>query len=72
MFENYKDVLTMQEVTDMLQVGKVPIIHMIKSGRLPCILISKRKYLFRKEDVIKLLDEEVAAYGNQTKKDPIN
>lgn len=65
MFENYPDVIGVEDVRDMLHIGRSTITRMIKNGKLPCIKVNSRKFLFRKKDVIALLDNEVAIYEQE-------
>lgn len=54
MFENYNDVLTVNELKDILRVGKGTAYKLIKDNKIKSIKIEK-KILILKEDLINFL-----------------
>lgn len=64
MFEAYRDVVTLEEVQEMLQMGRASIIALTKTGKLPYIKVYKN-YRFRKCDIIKMTENEVKNYEKE-------
>ena len=54
MLINYNDVLTIDEVCEVLRLGKNTVYDLIKDGTLPSIKLGK-KYLITKDSLIKFL-----------------
>ena len=58
MFANYPDVLTLENLMEMLQIGKVFAYKLLKDKKVKAIKIG-REYKITKESVIKLFNEGV-------------
>ncbi len=58
MFANYPDVLTLENLMEMLQIGKVFAYKLVKDKKVKAIKIG-REYKITKESVIKLFNEGV-------------
>ena len=56
MLENYKDVLSVDEVRDILRIGKNKTYELLKDGTIPSRRYGK-KYFITKKDLIKLINE---------------
>lgn len=56
MFENFKDVLTINEACTALSMGKNTLYKLIKLGRLKCIQVGK-KYLIPKVCLIDFINK---------------
>ncbi|MBO5342210.1 MAG: helix-turn-helix domain-containing protein [Lachnospiraceae bacterium] len=54
MLINYNDVLTIDEVCEVLRLGKNTVYGLIKDGTLPSMKLGK-KYLITKDSLIKFL-----------------
>lgn len=72
MFDEYKDVVGIKEVKEMLGVSNTTVSRLIAEGKLPRIKINGKKFVFRKADIIKFLENEVTAYEQEHKKDAIS
>ena len=55
MFSEYGDIVTVEEVMKMLQIGRVSVYQMLKSGEI-CSLKVGKKYVIPKKSVIELFD----------------
>ena len=55
MFSEYGDIVTVEEVMKMLQIGRVSVYQMLKSGEIRSIKVGK-KYVIPKKSVIELFD----------------
>ena len=55
MFSKYGDIVTVEEVMEMLQVGRVTVYEMLKSGKIRSLRIGK-KYVIPKKSVVELFD----------------
>lgn len=71
MFDEYNDVIDVNDVKEMLHVGRSTVFNLMSSGRLPYMQVNKRKYLYRKLDVIRLFENEVNNYEQEHKKDTV-
>ena len=58
MFANYPDVLTLENLMEMLQIGKVFAYKLVKDKKVKAIKIG-REYKITKESVVKLFNEGV-------------
>lgn len=67
MLESYPDILTTEEVCEILRVKPLTVYEYIKSGRLPAIRIGKR-YRIEKSKLIEFL--EAASTGGEQKAAP--
>ena len=56
MFENFKDVLTVDEVCSALSIGKNSLYKLLRSGSIGCIRIGK-KYLIPKEYLMDFINQ---------------
>ena len=55
MFSEYGDIVTVEEVMKMLQIGRVSVYQMLKSGEIRNLKVGK-KYVIPKKSVIELFD----------------
>nr|WP_300408896.1 helix-turn-helix domain-containing protein [uncultured Ruminococcus sp.] len=55
MFTEYGDIVTVEEVMKMLQIGRVSVYQMLKSGEIRSLKVGK-KYVIPKKSVIELFD----------------
>ena len=55
MFSEYGDIVTVEEVMKMLQIGRVSVYQMLKSGEIRSLKVGK-KYVVPKKSVIELFD----------------
>ncbi|MCH5296899.1 MAG: helix-turn-helix domain-containing protein [Ruminococcus sp.] len=55
MFSEYGDIVTVEEVMEMLQVGRVTVYRMLKSGKIRSLRIGK-KYVVPKKSVVELFN----------------
>ena len=55
MFSEYGDIVTVEEVMKMLQIGRVSVYQMLKSGEIRSLKVGK-KYVIPKKSVIELCD----------------
>lgn len=55
MFSEYGDIVTVEEVMKMLQIGRVSVYQMLKSGEIRSLKVGK-KYIIPKKSVIELFD----------------
>ena len=55
MFSEYGDIVTVEEVMKMLQIGRVSVYQMLKSGEIRSLRVGK-KYVIPKKSVIELFD----------------
>lgn len=55
MFSEYGDIVTVEEVMKMLQIGRVSIYQMLKSGEIRSLKVGE-KYVIPKKSVIELFD----------------
>jgi len=58
MFKELPDVLTVQEVADLLRVDQGTIRRYIRAGKLPAHKVSERIIRILKRDILFLLKEE--------------
>ncbi len=56
MFSNYPDVLSLENLTEMLQIGKVFAYKLVKDKKIKAIKIG-REYKITKESVIELFNK---------------
>jgi excisionase family DNA binding protein len=56
MLENYKDVLEVREVSEVLRLGKNKTYKLIRSGQIPSIKLGA-KILVPKKKLLAMLDE---------------
>lgn len=59
LFENYPDVVTPEQVAEMLQIGLTLTYRLLRSGVLPAKRIG-RKYIIAKRNVIEFVLSEAA------------
>lgn len=59
LFENYPDVVTPEQVAEMLQIGLTLTYRLLRSGVLPAKRIG-RKYIIAKKNVIEFILSETA------------
>ncbi|MCI7210844.1 MAG: helix-turn-helix domain-containing protein [Ruminococcus bromii] len=55
MFSEYGDIVTVEEVMKMLQIGRVSVYQMLKTGEIRSLKVGK-KYVIPKKSVIELFD----------------
>ena len=55
MLSEYGDIVTIEEVMKMLQIGRVSVYQMLKSGEIRSLKVGK-KYVIPKKSVIELFD----------------
>ena len=55
MFSEYGDIVTVEEVMKMLQIGRVSVYQMLKSGEIRSLKVGK-KYVIPKKSVIELFN----------------
>lgn len=55
MFSEYGDIVTVEEVMRMLQIGRVSVYQMLKSGEIRSLKVGK-KYVIPKKSVIEIFD----------------
>ena len=55
MFSEYGDIVSVEEVMKMLQIGRVSVYQMLKSGEIRSLKVGK-KYVIPKKSVIELFD----------------
>ena len=55
MFSEYGDIVTVEEVMKMLQIGRVSVYQMLRSGEIRSLKVGK-KYVIPKKSVIELFD----------------
>lgn len=54
MFSKYNDVVTVEDVMEMLHLGRVTVYSLLKSGRIHTLRVGK-KYVIPKKSVIDFL-----------------
>ena len=54
MFSKYNDVVTVEDVMEMLHLGRVTVYSLLKSGRIHTLRVGK-KYVILKKSVIDFL-----------------
>lgn len=54
MFSKYKDVVNVEDVMEMLHLGRVTVYNLLKSGRIHTLRVGK-KYVIPKKSVIDFL-----------------
>ena len=54
MFSKYNDVVTVEDVMEMLHLGRVTVYSLLKSGRIHTLRVGK-KYIIPKKSVIDFL-----------------
>lgn len=54
MFSKYNDVVTVEDVMEMLHLGRVTVYNLLKSGRIHTLRVGK-KYVIPKKSVIDFL-----------------
>lgn len=54
MFAQYGDIVSVEEVMDMLHLGRVTVYGLLKSGRIKALKVG-RKYIIPKKSVIEFL-----------------
>lgn len=54
MFSEYDDIVSVEEVMEMLHLGRVTIYNLLKSGRIHTLRVGK-KYVIPKKSVIDFL-----------------
>ena len=54
MFTEFKDVVTVDDVTKMLHVSRVTVYKLLKSGRIRALKVGK-KYIIPKQSIIDFL-----------------
>ena len=54
MFTQYDDVVSVEEVMDMLHLGRVTVYELLKSGKIKALKVG-RKYIIPKKSVIEFI-----------------
>ena len=54
--DKYKDVLSIDDLCEILHIGKNTAYNMLKSQQIPCRRIGNKKYIIPKEGVISYLN----------------
>ena len=54
MFTQYDDVVSVEEVMDMLHLGRVTVYGLLKSGKIKALKVG-RKYIIPKKSVIEFI-----------------
>lgn len=54
MFTQYDDVVSVEEVMDMLRLGRVTVYGLLKSGKIKALKVG-RKYIIPKKSVIEFI-----------------
>lgn len=57
MFSKYDDIVTIDEIMEMLQIGRVTVYQMLQSGRIRRLRIGKR-YIIPKQSIVELFEFE--------------
>lgn len=57
MFEQYDDILTVEEVTEILQIGKNAAYDLFRSGDIKCFRL-KRRWKIPKQSIIEYIIEK--------------
>ncbi len=52
------ELLTLQEVAERLKVSRYSVYNYIKSGELPCVMLSPKKRRFLEKDVEEFLQQK--------------
>ena len=55
MFSKYDDIVTIDEIMEMLQIGRVTVYQMLQSGRIRRLRIGKR-YIIPKQSIVELFE----------------
>ena len=55
MFENYPDVVSVDEAKEMLKIGKCAVYELLRNNRIKYIRLN-RKYIIPKKAIIEFLD----------------
>lgn len=58
MFENYKDVVTINELTEMLDIGRNKAYKLINSGEIKSRLVGKT-HRIPKKNIIKYIENQI-------------
>lgn len=58
MFSQYKDIVTVDEVMEMLRLGKNSIYNLLKDGKIESFRVGTR-YVIPKKNVIKFINEQI-------------
>lgn len=56
MLEKYKDVISVDELCEILHIGRNTVYKMLRSQEIPNIRIGSKKYIIPKKGVISYLD----------------
>ena len=54
MFTQYDDIVSVEEVMDMLHLGRVTVYRLLKSGKIKALKVG-RKYIIPKKSVIEFI-----------------
>lgn len=57
MFSKYGDIVTVDEIMEMLQIGRVSVYQMLQSGRIRSLKVGK-KYIVPKQSIVDLFKFE--------------
>ena len=57
MFSKYDDIVTIDEIMEMLQIGRVTVYQMLQSGRIRRLRIGKR-YIIPKQRIVEIFEFE--------------
>lgn len=57
MFSEYGDIVTIEEIMKMLQIGRVTVYQMLQSGRIRSLRVGKR-YIVPKQSIVDLFKFE--------------
>lgn len=63
--------LTIEEVCNLLKVSRRTVYNYIKSGKLPCVKLSKNTLRFREFDIEKLISDRTICYEPNEKTEMI-
>ena len=58
MFENYSDILSVNDLCELLRIGKNTAYKLLQSGQVESVLIAG-KYRISKKSVIKLIESSI-------------
>lgn len=59
LFKEYLDIVSVEQVSEMLHIGQVLAYQLVRSGKIKSRKVGRR-YLIAKRNVIEFINEEVA------------
>lgn len=59
LFKDYPDVVSVEQVSEMLHIGQVLAYRLVRSGKIKSRKVGRR-YIITKRNVIEFINEEVA------------